>query len=605
LIGARVDLIVAGYFCVPALLLICPIPEPLFGSGLHLVVLLGYMVMAYIGVVFGGIAEYFYFEEYGAKFNQIAIEYMRPGKGEISGMLWHDYPVVRAVASVAGVAMALAYLSWMVLEWAGRHPAAWWELLIQTLLGAAWIVAGCRGLKHRPIGINFIEFTNSKIVNQLAANGYYQMIRIWYDEWHRGGKVGVLFGRHARDTAQATIRSIVSSPGTEFVQDGRNALDRVQVVPGLQSKPHVIVVLMESHAAAHIGCLGAEQGVTPYFDKAAEEGLLFTRMYANGDRTARGLESVLCSFPPLPGVSIIKRARSHGGIYSAPREFAARGYETKFFYGGDASFDNMGGFMLSNGFTNVFEQKDVENPVWTTNWGHSDENVYNKILEDLSGRTPEFPLFGFFLTISNHRPYTWPPGKIKPLYPEDRIKSTFQYADYAMGQFLEKAKKLPQWENTVFVFVADHGSAVHGRSLVPIERYHIPFLVLAPGRADLSPRRVDTIASQIDVLPTLLSMLGGTTRQMGFGRDVLSLPPDEGSALMHYYGSYAYVRRGKVLMMAPRQKAKMFTYDDGPASGGVGAQLQDGERDLHDEALSYLTVAEEVYMNGKYCYPTQ
>ena len=125
----------------------------------------------------------------------------------------------------------------------------------------------------------------------------------------------------------------------------------------------------------------------------------------------------------------------------------------------------MSGFMLSNGFQSTFEQHDVKDPVWTTNWGHSDENLYDEILADLEKATPEKPLFSFFLTISNHRPYTYPPGKIEPLYPDDDIKSTFQYADFAMGQFIEKARKLPQWNNTVFVFVADHGSAVHGRDL--------------------------------------------------------------------------------------------------------------------------------------------
>ena len=162
------------------------------------------------------------------------------------------------------------------------------------------------------------------------------MIRICYDEWYRGAKVGDQFPSISSDTARENVQKIVASPVSPFVENGRNPLDRIQHSGKPAQRPNVVMVLMESHAAAHIGCLGSEAGVSPHFDKLAEEGLLFTRMYANGDRTARGLEAVICSLPPLPGVSIIKRARSHGQTFSAASLFAERGYETRFYYGGDA-----------------------------------------------------------------------------------------------------------------------------------------------------------------------------------------------------------------------------------------------------------------------------
>ncbi|MDK2972465.1 MAG: hypothetical protein PWP23_2220 [Candidatus Sumerlaeota bacterium] len=600
LIGTRMDIVAASLLLAPLIFVFFLLPPGAFDIDVLHNAALAYLAVMFFALYLAAGGEYFYFEEYGAKFNHIFLEYARPSR-EVLGMIWKDYPVVPTFLGVGTLTGGTLLAIDPLLDAAAREEMSYLATLacFPVFLAAAFF--GIRGLKGRPIGINAYEFTNSQLVNQLAANGIFQVIRIVYDERRHGGKVGKIFGKAPGDAA-ARVRERVATPGVEFVSGGVNPLDRVVTTPAALRRPNVVIVLMESHAASYIGALGSTKGVTPYFDALAKEGLLFTRMYANGDRTARGIEAVLSSFPPLPGMSTLKRAGAHGRMFTVASGLKREGYQTRFYYGGDAAYDNVRGFVLSCGFDSVCEQRDIANPSFQTSWGVCDEDLYDRLLADLAAQPADAASLSFFLTISNHRPYTWPEGKIDPVHPTEKLASTFQYADYAMGQFIEKARKTAAWENTVFVFVADHGMCIHGQSLVPVERFHIPCLILAPGIEAVAGRRVETLCSQTDVLPTLLGLLGGERRHCSFGRDLLHLPAERGSALMHYYGSYAFVRDGKVLILAPEHRPRTFAYLGDVPSGGVGKTELPTDPDMLAEALSVLAMGESLYRAGTYRY---
>ena len=601
LIGSRMDLVASGLLLAPLIVVVCLPTDELYDS-------LGYqrfvqatLAAIYFLVLLSVGVEFFYFQEYGAKFNQILLEYARPNR-EVVAMLWKDYPILSGGLAVVALSALAVWALRPMLAWTTLAEASSLASVAQFVIAAAWVFVGCRGLRGRPIGVGAYEFSNSHLVNQLAANGIYQALRISYDEHRHGGRVADLVPEAPPETAFARLRELIKCDGATFVEGGVNPLDRRLRSALPARRPNVVVVILESHAASYVGALGAGRAVTPHFDRLAAEGLLFTRIYANGDRTARGVESILCSFPPLPGMSTLKRSGAHGRLFNAGGFFRARDYETGFYYGGDAAYDNLRGFILSNGFDYVFEWRDIQQPVWETTWGASDENVYARIIEDLVARPDGRPLFALALTISNHRPYTWPPGRIDPIYPHDKVASTFQYADFAMGRFIDAVRQTPAWARTVFVFVADHGVAVHGKSLVPVDRFHIPFLILAPAVPEMVPGRIDTLGSQLDVLPTLLGLLGGDARHCGFGRDLRKIDPAAGFAFLHYYGAYCYLKADRALMIRPHHKARLFEFHRQVPGGAIGELAPEDPDPWLREAGALLSSADHLYRKDLFHY---
>src|SRR5438552_8284504 len=260
---------------------------------------------------------------------------------------------------------------------------------------------------------------------------------------------------------------------------------------------------------------------------AAEEGLLFSNIYASGNRTVRGFEGVLSSFPPLPGDSIVKRDRS-ANVETVARVLKRDGYQTVFLYGGRGIFDGMRSFALHNGYDRFVEQKHFEHPTFTTIWGVCDEELFQRALEEFrSLSTAGKPFCATILSVSNHKPFTYPPGRI-PEDPAQRLRNhAVKYSDYALGQFFRAAKKEPFYTNTIFVVVADHGARVYGSQSIPIHSYEIPLLIVSPAVIK-TPGQLGQLGCSLDVAPTVLGLLGRPYQTLFLGRDLLRSPPPDG-----------------------------------------------------------------------------
>src|SRR4029079_9414314 len=201
---------------------------------------------------------------------------------------------------------------------------------------------------------------------------------------------------------------------------------------------------------------------------------------ASGNRTVRGMEGVLASFPPLPGESIVKRDLSDN-VETVARVFQRDGYSTLFLYGGRGVFDGMRSFTVRNGYDRFVEQKHFEHPTFTTVWGVCDEDLYDRSVEELSSLSRSGrPFFATILSVSNHKPFTYPKGKIAADPDEKRRENAVSYSDYALGQVFKRARKEAFWTNTVFAVVADHGARVYGEQSIPIHSYEIPLLIVGP-----------------------------------------------------------------------------------------------------------------------------
>jgi phosphoglycerol transferase MdoB-like AlkP superfamily enzyme len=339
--------------------------------------------------------------------------------------------------------------------------------------------------------------------------------------------------------------------------------------------------------------------VTPELEKLKEQGWWFERMYATGTRSVRGIEAVVSGFPPTPAPSVVKLSLSQTGFFSIAGLLAAQGYHTEFIYGGEADFDNMQGFFRGNGFQSIIEQKDFESPAFVSSWGVSDGDLFDKTHERLQtlhaqGR----PFFMLAFTSSNHAPFEFPDGMIE-LYDAEKgtDRNAVKYADYELGRFFRRAQASRYWQDTLFVIVADHDIRVRGDSLVPVRNFHIPALMLG---ADLEPRRIRTVASQIDIPVTALSLMGLDVQHPMPGRDLSRMADDApGRAMMQFEEHYGWMEGDALVVLRPGRPPAFARYDARTKQVQPVEPDTDGDR-LARRALAHVQLASWLYRKQKY-----
>jgi phosphoglycerol transferase MdoB-like AlkP superfamily enzyme len=361
-----------------------------------------------------------------------------------------------------------------------------------------------------------------------------------------------------------------------------------------------VVVLEESLGSQFIGTLHwyAGPSLTPRFDSLASEGTLLTRAYSTGNRTIRALEATTSSLPPLPGVSVVRRPESVD-LFTLPSLLRARGYATEFIYGGRAAFDGMGAYMRNNGMDRVIEQKDYPPGGFTTAWGVADEAIFDKALTEMDSlHTTGRPFYTLVLSVSNHRPYTYPASRIGANPDERKRVNVVQYADWALGRFIRQARTHAFFDSTVFVLMGDHGPRVYGAAEIPLPSYSVPVLFYAPGIIPAGVRLAD-LASSMDVPPTVLGLLGGDYDSKFFGRDVLSSLPRSGLAVMTHNNEIALMRGSRLAVLGLRGATTVYDVDTTGALHKLAAP-DTAARNLVEDAIAYYQTADELYRHGEY-----
>ena len=316
-------------------------------------------------------------------------------------------------------------------------------------------------------------------------------------------------------------------------------LHRQNATVPLARPKKLVVVLEESLGAEFVGALGGLP-LTPNLDSLARQGWWFENLYATGTRSVRGLEALTTGFTPTPAQSVIKLGKSQRNFFSIARLLRGQGYDTSFIYGGEAQFDNMRRFFMNNGFDFVIDEDDYEQPVFHGSWGVSDEDSLTRAHAEFS-KPRDRPFFSLVFTTSNHSPWEYPEGRIEP-YDADphTVNNAVKYADHALGEFFARARASTYWNDTVFLVVADHNSRVLGAELVPINRFHIPGLILGGG---IEPGVYRPVASQIDLPTTLLSLIGISSEHPMIGHDLTrpEFADWPGRAIMQYDDAQAYM----------------------------------------------------------------
>lgn len=547
-----------------------------------------YGLVGLLFVAFMELSTPAFIAQYDSRPNYLFVEYLGYAK-EVGGTLLQDHwPHLLATAVLLPTLAAL--------YWRLTHPktaaktvrlrhALPWSLLLLALLALS--ARGAVG--HRPANPSSAAVTADHLVNELPLSSAYTVLFALHLS-RKSEDGGITYAALPRERVIAQVRQETGLPASAF-KDPDVPLRHHQTSAQPRARPlNLVIVLEESLGAEFVGRLGGLP-LTPNLDRLANEGLWFEQLYATGTRSVRGIEAVVAGYPPTSAVSTVKLAKSQRDFFTLASFLKNKGYESTFFYGGESHFDNMRGYFMGNGFDRVVEQKDFGPEAFVGTWGASDGDVMDMAHRHFSAQPEDKPFFGLIFTSSNHAPFEFPDGHIA-LYeqPQSTVNNAVKYADHALGRFIDQAKAAPYWNNTLFLVVADHNSRVYGPSLLPVERFHIPGLIL--GGTIQAPRRIEPVASQIDLAPTLISLMGLSGEHPLIGRDLSQpLPPEApGRAIMQFDKIQAYMEGPQVVLLQPDQAPRLMRYADGrlqPASGNNPA--------LVEKAVAHALYAQMAY----------
>ena len=553
-----------------ALMLFLPKQRLKIRNSLYFTTLFLYVLL----IIFNAVSEYFFYNEFGVRYNFIAVDYLIYTT-EVIGNIMESYPIIplfTAIFVVTGLA------TWWIYK-KTKDSLLQLPNLVQklTLLGVFAVLLG--------ISISFAEKINLKKGNifqqEIAANG---MVKFYE-----------AFSNNTLDffTFYPTVDQKTAEKNT-LLPLGTTTLNRTITSEKPELQKNVVLISIESLSAAYMKAYGYEESVTPFLDQLAQKSLFFTNLYATGNRTVRGLEALTLCIPPTAGESVIKREKENKNKFTTGSVFKSKGYSVKYLYGGYSYFDNMKDFYGGNGYEIVDRDNFTPEEITFANvWGVCDEDMAKKAISEMNkDYKAGKPFFHHWMTVSNHRPFTYPEGKIDIPADSKSRKGGVKYTDYSIMKFFEMAQKQPWFKNTVFVIVADHCSSSAGKTELPMDKYRIPAMIYAP--EFVAPQKFSQVTSQIDVMPTVLGLLNFKYQTKFLGQDVFSknfVP----RAYIATYQDLGFIKDNYLTVISPTKNIKQYQLIQKPNTNTTTEfniyytenLLQDNPRkDLVDQTIS-------------------
>jgi len=520
-----------------------------------------YLVLMFVELLFTELATPNFISQYDLRPNILYVEYLKYPR-EVFATLWGAYRTELILAVLFSAFSAF----WMYKKIAQRCQNIavvkfTWAIVITPLLLAICIMAGRSTLGHRGVNPSTVSFSADPLVNTLSLSSAYSVLYAIY-ELRYENKGGLQYGDMPNEEMLANVKHHMFIDENNFTSKILPTLHQQKVLVTRPRPLNLVIVLEESLGAEFVGSLGGLP-LTKNLDAFKKQGLWFENLYATGTRSVRGIEAVISGFTPTPSRSVVKLNKSQNNFFTIAQLLAEQSYDTSFIYGGEANFDNMQRFFMNNGFKKVIDENDFEKPVFTGSWGVSDEDLFNKAHETFLNYPTDKPFFSLVFSSSNHTPFEFPDNRIE-LFDQKKqtVNNAVKYADYAVGQFIKKAKQSPYWQNTIFLVIADHNSRVYGAALVPIERFHIPAVILG---GTIEPQQYEGLASQIDMLPTLLSLMGINATHPAIGRDLTRdiFKHIPGRAIMQFASTQAYMQEGgDVVIMQKSKTPALYKYEN-------------------------------------------
>jgi phosphoglycerol transferase MdoB-like AlkP superfamily enzyme len=555
--GLRVDIATISWlFILPALLNFLMPSQGKIGDVWRLI-LRCWLVIGLWLIVYMELATPSFIQEYDLRPNRLFIEYLIYPK-EVFSMLWGGYKLELFISFVGSI-LAI-FMGWKLSKFAVSNinmPKWYWRPVLAILIILIGIIGARSSLGHRPLNPAMVAFSTDPLVNDLVLNSSYSLA-FAMNNMAAEESAEDFYGKMATDEIIKIVRESTGHK-QDFVNNEIPTLNLND--PSYKGKKkNLVILLQESLGARYVGGLGGLD-LTPNLDKLLKEGWNFNHLYATGTRSVRGIEAVITGFTPTPSRAVVKLNKSQTGFFTLAQLLEKNGYHNQFIYGGESHFDNMKSFFLGNGFHEIIDQKDYDDSAFIGSWGASDEDLYEMAHKNFSEQAKsDSPFFSLVFTSSNHSPYEFPAGRIELTEPKKQTNNNaVKYSDYALGEFFKKAKKSDYWENTVFIVIADHDARTRGNVPIPVDRFHIPGVIIGKG---IQAKQDDRLVSSIDMPPTLLSLIGVQGETPMIGHDLTKRVAKEYQrALMQSGNNFGYLTSKNLTVLQPGKPIIGYSYD--------------------------------------------
>lgn len=607
LMGMRYDAMVLGYAILPLVLVLSLARDRQFARPRFRRWVVAYATAIVTIGIFIEIIGVGFFLKFDERMDWKAFSYLFRHPKVVLGHIWNVYPIWLLLPAMAVICYVVYRMINRLFSRGHLAPTTLWRRAVQAVALTALCILACRG-GLRPLRRGSAYFTSNFLVTQLTMNNFVTMFHAAKNTLTEGGEIEREYSHPPVAEAVKTTAGMLFQAHDTPVQDGPNPLWRRTQTNRPRLDYNVVVIIMEGMSCRPVGALGYSPSHTPNLDGLCARGMFFERMYAAGRRTSRAMVAILCGHPDLVGTTLLELERSQGKFLTLPSIFRERGYETLFVYGGDPEFDNMKGFFSAGGIETFIceKQMDASQIPGEWNWGLPDEVIFDKAAEEFD-KLGDRKFFAVILTVSNHDPYTIPPGRVEELQGHDedtKRLNGYRYSDWALGRFFRRIESSPYFGRTIFVLVADHAHNPNPAVSIDVPGYRVPCLFYAP--AIIPPQRISTVCSQTDIGPTLLAVLGGSFEHCFMGRNVLAVAPGDGFAMMHQ-GDLGFVRGDTALVLPPRPMQKdqpipVLFRTDWYRMDPIAPDKADPRqlRSLQNEMLSYYVTARHLYMMQSY-----
>lgn len=563
--GLFFDIGAVTFVCVPSILYFTFWPNRWIGTLADKAITWFFTALTVFILVLTFFAEITFWEEFRTRFNFIAVDYLIYTH-EVVANIQESYPLPLLLGGV----LIITFLILLFFYKNNAFTNSFKHQATARQRSFVLIPAVVLALMYTSFVSNYqAEWSQNRYNSEISKSGIYSFFaafrnnRMKYDEFYTS-----IDNQKAFDI----VRNKLKSANSKFTTSGYSIHRAITDSAASETKKNVVFILVESLSANFLKTFGNKNNITPFMDSLAQKSVFFENLYATGTRTVRGMEAVTLCIPPTPGQSIVKRPENQN-LYTINSVFKARKYDSNFFYGGDGYFDNMNAYFGGNGF-NIYDRgrgsvlsdaiKTTRNNIvdsevtFENAWGICDEDIFNKMITVADQQYKHHkPFFNFVMTTSNHRPYTYPSGKIDIPSGNSR-EGAVKYTDFALKELFRKAAKKPWYKNTVFVIIADHCASSAGKDEIDVANYHIPaFIVNLP---DASNQKISKQCSQIDLWPTLFSLMHWSYGSDFFGKDVLA-PDFEQRSLMGTYRKLVLMKKEKVMILSDQKKQAFYRWN--------------------------------------------
>ena len=547
-----------------------------------------YIMLAifFVCLFFNAASEYFFWNEFSTRYNFIAVDYLIY-TNEVIGNIKESYPIglligCITIATFATLFFCRKYLQQWINSCEIIKNRSLKAILLLTLPAIFFIVV------KEP----WHKFSKNQYANEYASNGIYQFGVAFFNNELDFFK---FYKSIPNDEAFKIVREALADSTATFVGNDLHSIERNITSKGQEKKMNVVLISVESLSGDFMKHFGNTQNITPFLDSLADKSMFFTNLYASGTRTVRGLEALSLGLPPVPGQSIVKRP-NNANMFTLGSVFKNKGYTTQYIYGGFSYFDNMKTFFGGNGYEVIDRSAIAEKDIHYQNiWGVADEDEFTLALNTLDKNAAlNKPFFTQIMTVSNHRPFTYPDGRIDLPAAKQEREGAVKYTDYCINKFLKESSTKPWFNNTIFVIVSDHCASVAGSAELPVNNYHIPLIIFSP--ANIKPAVVKDLTAQIDIAPTVLGMLNFNYKSKFFGQDVLHTTADKRRAFVSTYQGLGFIQNDTLLIQSPVKKVKSYKPN---FVTGEAISIAPNEK-LEKKAIAFYQVAAWLIQEQKY-----